>query len=234
MSFEISRRDLITRAAVVAAAGAAPAIVGADLAFAEGRPDHKEFSQAEVLAILKEGNKRWAAGKPIRKSYAPKGSKLTDGQWPIAAVLGCADSRVQPDEFFDLAPANLFVVRNAGNVVDDDVYGSLEYAIEHLGVQVIVVLGHSLCGAVKATEAFVATGAKAGGHIDAIIEKIAPAVRSLPATHTLGQSIHANADQSARQLLVGSEILAEAQTAGHLSVVAGAYNLGTKKVSFHG
>ena len=233
MTSQISRRDLLTRASLVAAAGTTAVLVGADMASAEGRPDGKEYTQAEVLAILAAGNKRWVSGKTVRKSYAPKGKKLSDGQWPIAAVLTCADSRVHPDEFYDLAPANLFVVRNAGNVIDDDVLGSLEYAIEHLGVEVIVVLGHSLCGAVKASEAVAAGGAKPGAHIDAIVDKIVPVIKTLPATHTLAQSIHANATHSAEEILTESSILEEAHAAGKLTVVSGAYNLFNKKVNLH-
>jgi carbonic anhydrase len=140
---------------------------------------------------------------------------------------------VQPDELFDIAPANLFVVRNAGNVVDDNVLGSLEYAIEHLGVQLIVAMGHQACGAVKAADAFVLKGARPGGHIDVIAEEIAPAIRALPATHTIDEAVKANSIQSAKQLISRSSILEEAIASGKVKLVSGVYSLHTKAVSFN-
>ena len=231
MNFKtLSRRDLIARVGLVAAAASIPGLMSADIAFAEGRPDGKHFSPRKALQLLTLGNARWAAKKPIRKNYAPKGVPIEEGQWPLAAIVGCADSRVHPNELFDVAPANLFVVRNAGNVVDEDVLGSLEYAVEHLGVGLIVALGHSGCGAVKATEAAIASGTMPGGHITDLVEKIAPALTALPAGHSIGQAIHANAAQSAEQIIEQSEILKEAHEAGKLLVVSGAYNLKTRKV----
>ena len=230
---EISRRDALKGTGIAGIASLFTFGLGASGAWAEGRPDGKVINGEKALTLLKKGNARWAKNKPIRKSYAPAGKTLEDGQWPIAAILGCADSRVQPDELFDIAPANLFVVRNAGNVVDDDVLGSLEYAIEHLGVELIVALGHQACGAVKAADAFVVKGTKPGGHIDIIAEEIAPAIRALPATHTIDEAVKANAIQSAKAILSKSTILDEALKSGKLVVVSGEYSLHDKKVTFN-
>lgn len=229
---EISRRDALKGTGIAGIASFLTFGFGAG-AFAEGRPDEKVINGEKALTLLKKGNRRWVRNKPIRKSYAPAGKTLEDGQWPIAAVLGCADSRVQPDELFDIAPANLFVVRNAGNVVDDNVLGSLEYAIEHLGVELIVVLGHQSCGAVKAADAFVLKGARPGGHIDSIVDEIAPAIKALPAVHTIDEAVKANALQSARSVLEESPILEEALKSGKLKIVSGQYSLKTKAVSFN-
>jgi carbonic anhydrase len=138
---------------------------------------------------------------------------------------------VQPDELFDLRPSNLFVVRNAGNVVDDDVLGSLEYAVEHLGVNTIVVMGHSLCGAVKASEATLASGTMPGAHVTAIVERILPALKKLAVGHTLAEAVAANAVQSAEEILAESDILREALDKKELVVVHGVYDLATRKVS---
>ncbi len=227
---EVSRRKAIVGASAAAVAAFIPNIFSSAAAWG-ARPDGKVIEPGRVIAFLRRGNIRWAKGKPIRWSYAPKGAKAIDGQWPIAAVLGCADSRVQPDELFDLTPANLFVVRNAGNVVDDDVLGSLEYAVEHLGVQVIVVLGHSLCGAVKASEATLASGVMPGGHVTGLVERILPALKGLPAGHTLAEAVSANSVQSSIQLLDQSDILKEAFDKGELIITHGVYDLATKKVS---
>ncbi|MEN9753562.1 MAG: hypothetical protein RL670_1253 [Actinomycetota bacterium] len=227
---EVSRRKALIGASAAAVAAFVPSIFGASSAWG-ARPDGKVIEPSRIVTFLRRGNVRWAKGKPIRWSYAPKKAKLTDGQWPIAAVLSCADSRVQPDELFDLTPANLFVVRNAGNVVDEDVLGSLEYAVEHLEVRVIVVMGHSLCGAVKASEASLASGTLPGGHVKAVVERILPALRGLISGHTLADAVSANTVQSAMQLVEESDILREFHEKGELIIVHGVYDLATKKVA---
>jgi carbonic anhydrase len=223
----ITRRQALVGAGVAAII---PNIFGITAAWG-ARPDGKEFTPAEVVKILRAGNSRWAKRKPRRRSYAPKGQGAVAGQWPIAAVLGCADSRVQPDEIFDLKPSNLFVVRNAGNVVDDDVLGSLEYAVEHLGVNTIVVMGHSLCGAVKASEATLASGVMPGAHVTKIVERILPALKGLAAGHTLADAVSANTVQSAQALLSESDILREAIEKQELLIVHGVYELATRRVT---
>jgi carbonic anhydrase len=231
---EFSRRDFLVRVSAGAALSFVPlSLMDGAWATENPRPDGKEVSPAEALVLLKDGNKRVVKGRAIRKNLSPAGKAWTDGQWPFAAVLGCADSRVHPDEVFDIAPANLFVVRNAGNVIDDDVLGSLEYAVEHLSVGLIVVMGHSNCGAVKATEGIVKNGGKAGGHIDAIVEKIRPAITPLPASHTLADAVKANAIQSAKLALSESDLLAEAIKKNELKIVSSVFDLKTKAVTFN-
>ena len=138
----------------------------------------------------------------------------------------------QYDELFDLAPGNLFVIRNAGNVIDDDVLGSLEYGVDHLGITLIVTLGHSLCGAVKATEAVVKGGAMPGHHVDALVNHIKPALTALPANHTLAEAVAANAEQSAKLAESESDVVKEFVDKGELKVVAATYDLVTRKVTF--
>jgi carbonic anhydrase len=119
----ISRRNLLRAAPVAAAATFLPSLLS-DSAMAAAlenpRPDGKRITPEQALSYLKAGNERLVSGHPRRKNYAPAGKMWTDGQWPFATVLGCSDSRVQTDEVFDMTSANLFVVRNAGNVIDDD------------------------------------------------------------------------------------------------------------------
>ncbi len=104
------------------------------------------------LEALKEGNARFTSGKSMQKAdYSADREQLAKGQRPFAVVLCCSDSRVAPEILFDQGLGDLFVIRNAGNVVDEDVLGSIEYAVEHLHSQLVVVLGHSSCGAVTAT-----------------------------------------------------------------------------------
>jgi carbonic anhydrase len=119
----------------------------AALSYAEARP----HSPADAVRTLLEGNARWAAGKSIHpgSDFARRECVASEGQKPFAALLSCADSRVPPELLFDQGVGDLFVVREAGNSVDKLGIQSLEYAVEHLGVQAILVLGHQNCGAVK-------------------------------------------------------------------------------------
>jgi len=110
----------------------------------------KDFESS--LQSLKAGNERFVSGKLSKKdTYTEDRKKLCEGQRPFAVVLCCSDSRVAPEILFDQKLGDLFVIRNAGNVVDETVLGSVEYALEHLGTPLVVVLGHGSCGAVTAT-----------------------------------------------------------------------------------
>ena len=121
------------------------------------------------LETLKDGNARFVAGKSARPTdYAADRERLSQGQRPFAVVLCCSDSRVVPEILFDQGLGDLFVIRNAGNVIDEDVLGSVEYAVEHLGTKLVVVMGHSNCGAVTATY----HGGVLPGHIKTIAERI--------------------------------------------------------------
>ena len=134
---------------------------------------NKDFHTA--LQSLKDGNERFISGNLLPKdTYAEDRKALCKGQHPFAVVLCCSDSRVAPEIIFDQKLGDLFVIRNAGNVVDDDVLGSIEYAVEHLETSLVVVLGHSCCGAVTAT----CQGGDLPGHIVDIAKCIRPAINS--------------------------------------------------------
>jgi len=187
-----------------------------------------------ALAELQRGNVRFVHGKATHPHDTAKfRATLATGQHPRAAILGCADSRVPPELVFDEGLGDLFVVRVAGNVASALDIGSVEYAVEHLGVNLVVVLGHHSCGAVKAT---VDSGGKAEGNIGAIVEEIAPAVEQ--ARHSPGKeglvndAVHVNAHRTAEALAAKSPILAEAVEAGKLKIVVGVYDLASGAVEF--
>lgn len=191
-------------------------------------------SPAAVLDQLKAGNARFVAGKPAH----PDGSvarrrDLSKGQNPKAIVLGCSDSRVPPELIFDEGLGDLFVVRVAGNVADPVNLGSVEYAAEHLGTPVVVVLGHHSCGAVKATAE---SGGKAEGNIGAIVAEIAPAVeraRAAPGKEgLLDDAAHANARRTAAALTERSPVLKHLVEEGKLKVAVAVYDLASGKVEF--
>lgn len=123
----------------------------------------------DALLKLKEGHARFLSETlNPRTSNSEDRRKLSEGQHPFAVVLCCSDSRVVPEIIFDCQLGELFVIRNAGNVVDEDVLGSVEYAVEHLGCPLVVVMGHSSCGAVTAT----CEGGELPGHIPALAQRI--------------------------------------------------------------
>ncbi|MBP5796934.1 MAG: carbonic anhydrase [Bacteroidales bacterium] len=141
---------------------------------------HYTFSTGETiegthqaLKLLKEGNARFVSGHLAPKDhYAEDRLKLSEGQHPFAAVLCCSDSRVAPEILFDQQLGDVFVIRNAGNVVDEDVLGSIEYAVEHLESPLVLVLGHSSCGAVTAA----CQGGELPGHLVDIAKRIKPSI----------------------------------------------------------
>lgn len=141
-----------------------------------------ESNPEQSLQLLLAGNRRYALGvgtHPNQTLHHRDG--LLAGQKPVAVVIGCSDSRVPPEIIFDCGLGDLFVIRLAGNVVDDFVLASAQYAVEHLGVKLILVMGHGDCGAVKS--AIAAQGTRVPGPLGALLEQIAPAVAKAAAEH---------------------------------------------------
>ena len=159
-------------------------------------------SYEDALFLLKEGNRRYLEGTLTTKdSYEIDREKLKQGQHPFAVILCCSDSRVAPEIFFDEKLGDIFVIRNAGNVVDDIVLGSIEYAVQHLNTPLIVVCGHSKCGAV--------TAACEGGNLPAHIQAIADRMQSvITRGRDLEHIIRANTEY-VRNQIVNDDIIQE-------------------------
>ena len=185
----------------------------------------------EALSRLLNGDKRFVAGKseePTGAALVERRHALAKDQKPFAVILGCSDSRVPPELIFDVTLGDIFVVRTAGEVVDAIVLGSLEYAIEHLGTKLIVVLGHERCGAVTAA----VSGATDTGDIPDVLKAISPAVEE-----TKGQSgdaienaVRANARDIARRLKSSGPIIAPRVQSGEVKIIAAYYSLDTGQV----
>jgi carbonic anhydrase len=190
-----------------------------------------KVSPDEALNRLMQGNARFASGHLTHarpEQIVEARSTLSKGQNPFAVIVGCSDSRVGPELVFDQGLGDLFVVRTAGEVVDSVALGSIEYAVEHLGSPLVVVLGHERCGAVSAA----VSGAKEPGHIAAVLKAIEPAVEQ-----TKGQpgdpvenAVRAQALDVAKQLQEAKPILAERVQSGKLKIVAARYDLKTGKI----
>jgi carbonic anhydrase len=186
-----------------------------------------------ALDKLMQGNARYAAGELRERDFSAGRAARTEGQAPFAAILGCADSRVAPELAFDQGPGNLFVVRVAGNFVTPDGLGSLEYGAAVLGTKVIMVLGHSNCGAVNATVAALQKGNKLPGHIAELVRAMKPGIE--PALKKTGddlaqRAVIANVRANVRRLQESKPILAGLVSSGKLKVVGGVYDLASGKV----
>jgi carbonic anhydrase len=180
----------------------------------------------QALDKLMQGNRRYLFARmshPV--SNEERRREVAKAQHPFAVILGCADSRVSPEIVFDEGLGDLFVVRVAGNIVDDAILGSIEYAVEHLGTSVVLVLGHERCGAVQAAVA----GGEAPGHVGVLVQCIRPAVdstRGLPGD-PVDNAVRANVTIMVQQLRRSTPILSAAVAAGKLRIVGGRYDLDT-------
>lgn len=155
-------------------------------------------SSDEALQILKEGNARFATDKSVlRNINAERRESLKNGQNPYAVIVSCSDSRVTPTTVFNAGLGELFDIRLAGNVVDDDALGSIEYAVEHLNTPLIVVMGHQSCGAVTATYNEVVKGEKVSGNMESFVKKITPSVNK---NGTIDDAIHTNIDMIVKEI----------------------------------
>jgi carbonic anhydrase len=199
---------------------------------ASGEEPAPSVRPAEALARLQEGNRRFVAGEAEHPHQSPdRREELAGGQRPFAVVLGCADSRTAPEFVFDQGLGDLFVVRVAGNIVEDGGLASIEYALEHLGARLIVVLGHESCGAVKAARDTVAAGGEAPEHLKTLIEAIEPAVKETQ-SQDVDATVRANVQHVVRALSHAEPVLEEMIRAGDVAVVGARYDLDTGEVEF--
>jgi len=185
----------------------------------------------QALQNLMEGNARYASGNASHPDQSvERRSELIAGQHPFAVIVGCSDSRVPPEVIFDQGLGDIFVIRTAGQVLDDVAIGSIEYAVEHLAVPLVVVLGHDSCGAVTAA----VMGGEAEGHLDSIVNFIEPAVDDARemgnASDLLNNSIDNNVYNIVDELKDSQPILSEKVENGELLIVGARYHLDSGEV----
>ena len=231
---------LTRRGLLAGAAGAAAALgteeLGVAGALAGIKPPKRPKTPAGVLRVLMAGNRRYMAGKIKRLDYNRLGDRIAETQKPLAAIITCADSRISPSVIFDLGLGNVFVSRVAGNSMDVGTLGSTEYAVAVLGVHLVMVLGHSNCGAVKAAIE-VANGKKRYppkkyGAIGPVVDAIVGPVKTIPpARRTVNRSIIVNARAQARRIADRGPIIKPAIASGQIRVVAAVYDIGNGRVS---
>ena len=187
------------------------------------------ISADEALKKLMDGNKRFVEFKQNHPHQnKTRLEEIATSQNPFAIIVGCSDSRVQPEIIFDQGMGDLFIIRNAGNVVDDFAMASIEYAVEHLGVRLIVVLGHERCGAVDAT----IKGGKLPGHLNSLTDEIKPAIQSAKRItgDLLTNVIYSNTKRISGQIGSSGELLKDFVDNKGLKVVSAYYDLDTGKV----
>ncbi len=223
----LSRRVML--GAGLAAMAAAP-LAG----IAQAQPARAAETPEAALKLLVDGNARYVSNQMNERDFSAGRAARVRGQAPFAAILGCADSRVAPELAFDQAPGDLFVVRVAGNFVTTDGLASLEYGAAVLGTKVIMVLGHTNCGAINATVEALQKGNTLPGHIAELVRAMKPGVE--PALKQSGDDLNqravvANVRYNVQQLLTSKPILADMVAAKKLSVVGGVYDLATGKVT---
>jgi len=194
---------------------------------------------ADALRILKEGNARFVANSRVSRDLLQQVSETQDGQFPFAAVLSCIDSRTSAELVFDQGLGDIFSVRIAGNFLNDDILGSLEFACHVAGARLIVVLGHSRCGAVK--------GACDGvelGHLTGMLSNIRPAVDAVEEptdaslrTSSNGEFVEAVAAENVRRMVEAipqrSEILGEMKSSDAIDIVGAFYDVTDGSVNFY-
>lgn len=183
----------------------------------------------QSLKKLVDGNKRCVTCKQQNpRQDARRRKEVSKGQKPFAVVVGCSDSRIPPELIFDQGLGDLFVVRLAGNIVDALALGSIEYAVEHLGTKLVVVLGHGKCGAVTAA----AQSPGAPGHVGAIVKAIQPAVKKARKLKgdLVDNAIRANVALVTSKIKSSKPILAEMAEKGEIEVVGAYYNIETGAV----
>ena len=224
----LRRRALFTAGGAVAGA----ITVGATAGPATAAPPAPTTPRAALKALL-DGNRRFVSGhsrhphQSVRRLH-----EVAAGQHPFAVLLGCADSRVSPELLFDQGIGDLFDDRVAGNIVDDLLLGSMEYAIEEFAPPLVMVLGHERCGAISATRDAIAAGTSAPGHIQVIVDALRPIVTPfVDVADGVELAVRANVRAQVAALLDRSEIIREKAERRELAVVGARYDLDTGLVT---
>lgn len=177
---------------------------------------------------MREGNERFVAGQSSHPNQdSSRRSSLVENQHPFAVIFGCSDSRLAAEIIFDVGLGDVFVVRTAGQVIDDAVLGSLEYSVGVLGVPLIAILGHDSCGAVSATKAAVDTGEMPAGFIRDLVERITPSVLTSMREdkHEVNDMVVEHVKQTSKRLVDSSRVISDAIDSGRTAVIGLSYSL---------
>ena len=231
----------VTRRAVLAATAAAAFVPWTSMAWAAdpkkpavAPPPPNAIAPAEALKRLMEGNERYAKNEMRERDFSAGRAARAQAQYPFAAILSCADSRVAPELAFDEGPGELFVVRVAGNFVNKDLLASIEYGVQFLGVPFILVLGHSQCGAVDAAIKVAQSKAVLPGHLPGLVNAIKPAVAVAEKSKSgdlLDNAIAENVRKQVARLKATGPIVQKFYADKKIDIAGGVYDLASGKVT---
>jgi carbonic anhydrase len=195
------------------------------------------ITPAEALQLLKEGNKRFLDNRKADRDLLQQASETSNGQYPFAVILSCIDSRTSVELIFDLGIGDAFSIRIAGNIVNDDILGSMEFACKVAGSKIIVVLGHTKCGAIKGACDHVELG-----NLTTLISKIQPAVndeKTITENRNSGNSKFVekvatiNVKRTVHAIMERSPILKELIESGAVGIVGGTHDISSGEVHFY-
>jgi carbonic anhydrase len=196
-----------------------------------------KISPSKAIELLKEGNLRFINNLKINRNLLQQANETSDGQHPFAVVLSCIDSRTSAELIFDQGLGDIFSVRIAGNIINDDILGSMEFGCKAAGSKIILVLGHSGCGAVKG-----ACDNVEMGNLTGLLNKIQPAIsaetetkenRTSSNTHFVDNVTGINVKRAMAEIKERSPILKEMEAAGEIKIIGGVHNVGTGEVTFY-
>ena len=190
----------------------------------------QDLTPYEGYELLVEGNKRFINNLKSDRDHLEMINETREGQYPFAVILSCMDSRTSVELIFDQGLGDLFSIRVAGNIVNNDILASIEYAVKYVGSKVLMVLGHTECGAIKSAKA----GIK-DGHITALLDRIRPSISKAMLkdedVHMFNDNAaYANVENSLEEILTRSEIVNELFKKGEIGIIGGVYNIETGQV----
>ncbi|MEH6307777.1 carbonic anhydrase family protein [Olivibacter sp. CPCC 100613] len=201
------------------------------------KEDQQSITPQMALNLLSEGNKRFVNNLKINRNLLQQANETSDGQHPFAVILSCIDSRTSAELIFDQGLGDIFSVRIAGNVVNEDILGSMEFGCKVAGAKIIVVLGHTRCGAIKGACDHVEMG-----NLTALLSKIRPAVddeqtikenRNATNSEFVEKVAAINVNRSVKSIMERSPILKEMIEAGQIGIVGGIHDITTGIVAFY-
>jgi len=204
----------------------------------QNKDSQAEMTPARALELLKEGHQRFVGGKQDSRDLMQQVQDTRGGQWPFAVVLGCIDSRASAEVLFDQGIGDIFSIRVAGNIVNEDILGSMEFACKVAGAKLVLVAGHTRCGAVMGACDNVQLG-----HVTNLVEKIGPALKAVAEPSDAGSRNSKNADfvqdvavanvhQSVAAIRERSSILSEMESEGAIQIVPVMYDVQSGELSF--
>lgn len=201
---------------------------------AQTKENQRDLTPQGIKQLLIEGNKRFVEGKMLQRDLKQEMLATIGGQYPHTAILGCVDSRATSEQIFDQGIGDIFNTRIAGGVINDDVLGSLEFACKLAGSKLILVLGHTHCGAVTA-----ATEGVKIGHFSNLLDKIHPSIEKarqkfedIKSREAIQEAVKENVLNSVREIREKSDILRKMEDNNEINITGGIYNIETGKVEF--